>query len=160
MPNSNRTPWSFLLLGVALAGFIDGILFHQVLQWHHMVSNERSVATVAGLEANTLGDGVFHLATLVVAVLGVALLVADAIRGRLRGPRARWVGLLLIGAGGFNVVEGLVDHHILRLHHVREGSNELAYDLTFLAVSAVILVAGLALAQRPRVISRLVPAAR
>jgi uncharacterized membrane protein len=27
-----------LLLGAGLGGFFDGILFHQLLQWHNMVS--------------------------------------------------------------------------------------------------------------------------
>ena len=56
---------SGLLFGLGLGGFVDGIVLHQILQWHHMVSSVSSapVTTVAGLEANTLADGVFHLAT-------------------------------------------------------------------------------------------------
>ena len=30
--------WPGWLLGFALGGFADGILFHQVLQWHHLLS--------------------------------------------------------------------------------------------------------------------------
>ena len=67
-----------------------------------------------------------------------------------RGPRVRWsnnllVGGLLAGWGTFNVVEGIVDHHLLRIHHVRPGPNELAYDLGFLAWGASMLAAGLLL---------------
>ena len=46
-----------LLLGLGLGGFVDGIVLHQVLQWHHMLTGEHggeSMKTVAGLEANTL----------------------------------------------------------------------------------------------------------
>jgi uncharacterized membrane protein len=30
---------SGLLYGLGLGGFIDGIVLHQILQWHHMVSD-------------------------------------------------------------------------------------------------------------------------
>ncbi len=56
-------------------------------------------------------------------------------------------GLMLVGWGLFNLVEGLVDHHLLGLHHVRTGDNELAYDLAFLALGALLVVGGLALAR-------------
>lgn len=35
-----------LLLGLGLGGFFDGIILHQVLQWHHML-------TSAGFPPNT-----------------------------------------------------------------------------------------------------------
>jgi uncharacterized membrane protein len=56
---------SGLLYGLGLGGFIDGIVLHQIFQWHHMVSHveEYPVTTLAGLEANTLADGFFHVAT-------------------------------------------------------------------------------------------------
>src|SRR4051795_2190475 len=54
---------SGLLYGLGLGGFVDGILLHEVLQWHHMVSSEYPTDTVAGLEVNTLADGLFHVAT-------------------------------------------------------------------------------------------------
>jgi uncharacterized membrane protein len=54
---------SGIVLGVAVAGFFDGIVFHQLLQWHHMLSATHwSTETVNGLEVNTLADGAFHLA--------------------------------------------------------------------------------------------------
>ena len=62
-PDPPRLP--ALLMGLGLGGFIDGIVLHQVLQWHHMLTStgEYPMTTVAGLEANTLADGFFHLAT-------------------------------------------------------------------------------------------------
>ena len=47
-----------LLLG--LGGFFDGIILHQLLQWHHMLSNIYPPDTVSNLQHNTLWDGVFH----------------------------------------------------------------------------------------------------
>jgi uncharacterized membrane protein len=53
------------MLGLGLGGFIDGIVLHQVLQWHHLLTatGDHPATTVAGLEDNTLADGFFHLAT-------------------------------------------------------------------------------------------------
>jgi len=135
-----------LLLGVGLGGFVDGIVLHQVLQWHHLLTStgDHPATTVAGLEANTLADGLFHLATWLATVAGVALLWRSgaALAGR------ALAGLVLVGWGAFNLVEGIVDHHVLTLHHVREGSNELVYDLGFLALGAILVAGGLALARR------------
>ncbi|MCK1539441.1 DUF2243 domain-containing protein, partial [Bradyrhizobium sp. 176] len=37
--NSRSFPISAgVLLGLGLGGFFDGIVFHQLLQWHHMLS--------------------------------------------------------------------------------------------------------------------------
>ena len=60
---SNRRPLlvAGIVLGLGQAGFFDGIVIHQLLQWHHMFTNVETDRTVAGLELNTLGDGLFHL---------------------------------------------------------------------------------------------------
>jgi uncharacterized membrane protein len=137
-----------LLLGIGLGGFLDGIVLHQILQWHHMLSAESCCPeqTVAGLEDNTLADGLFHLATwLAVAVAGV-LLWSGARRGETLPGRVL-AGLLLAGWGLFNLVEGLVDHQLLGLHHVKEGDGELALDLAFLAFGACLVAIGWALAR-------------
>jgi uncharacterized membrane protein len=101
-----------LLLGVGLGGFIDGILLHQVLQWHHMLTSTSGhpMTTVAGLEANTLADGLFHLATWICVTAGSALLYTAWRDGRLAPPRRAQLGLLLTGWGLFNLLEGLIDH--------------------------------------------------
>jgi len=137
-----------LLLGVGLGGFVDGIVLHQILQWHHMLSSEGShpTTTVAGLEANTLADGLFHAAAWVAVLAGLWMLWRATRDGAVWSFR-RLGGLMLAGWGLFNLVEGVVDHHILGLHHVRSGSGELAYDLAFLALGAVLLAGGLAVAR-------------
>ena len=133
-----------VLLGLGIGGFFDGIVLHQILQWHHMVSNVDAypTSTVAGLEANTLGDGLFHAVTYLFTLTGLFLLWRS-----LAQPNGPWstrtfIGLLMIGWGLFNLVEGLIDHHILRIHHVRPGDNQLAWDLAFLAWGAAMLVGG------------------
>lgn len=134
-----------IFLGIGLGGFFDGIVFHQILQWHHMISHVHAhpTTTVAGLEDNTLADGLFHAAVWIVTVVGLFLLWA-ALRDSHGTLSTRvFVGSLLLGWGLFNVVEGIVDHHLLQLHHVKEDSNHrLALDLAFLAWGAAMVGIG------------------
>lgn len=140
--------WPGLLLGLGLGGFVDGIVLHQILQWHHMVSDTdgNPVTTVEGLEVNTLADGFFHVATWVFVLVGMLGLVAAWQQGR-RAPSWRFqLGLLLAGWGIFNLVEGLIDHQLLGVHHVRDDlSGPLSWDIGFLVLGALLLVGGWAL---------------
>jgi uncharacterized membrane protein len=100
-------------------GFFDGIVLHQVLQWRHMVSEIKPVDTVRGLEINMLGDGLFHLGTYVFTLVGLTLLWRGSRQQHHQLRTMALMGGLLLGWGLFNFVEGLVDHHILQIHHVR-----------------------------------------
>jgi uncharacterized membrane protein len=155
------------VLGLGLGGFVDGIVVHQLLQWHHMVSHTHGhpVTTVAGLRANTLADGLFHSLTWVLVLVGVVLTIASWRRGRLAPTWRFQTGLLLAGWGAFNLVEGIVDHQLLGIHHVRDDlGGPLSWDLGFLAFGAVLLVGGwmlhLAGARELTVRRTQVPAAR
>jgi uncharacterized membrane protein len=135
-----------ILLGLGLGGFFDGIVLHQLLQWHHMVSNVSffSPETVPGLRTNTLADGLFHAVTYIFTVLGVALLWR-ALRAGERGTARQLVGFVLLGWGVFNVVEGIVDHLLLGIHHVNETvprEQWIWWDLAFLVWGAVMIGAG------------------
>ena len=149
-----------VLLGIGLGGFVDGIVLHQVLQWHHLLSSTDTdriglpyfpVDTVAGLEVNTLWDGLFHSVTWVAVVIGLAVLWRRVRqpRRRLWASRVLW-GWVLFGWGAFNLVEGLINHHLLAIHHVREGPGQLAYDLGFLVFGALLLAGGYALQRSGR----------
>jgi uncharacterized membrane protein len=63
---------------------------------------------------------------------------------------------MLVGWGLFNLVEGIVDHHVLSIHHVREGSNQTAWDLGFLAFGAVLVIGGWALtrSEKPHLVEQ------
>jgi uncharacterized membrane protein len=57
---------------------------------------------------------------------------------------------LLLGAGLFNLVEGIIDRQILGIHHVKTGPNQFAWDIGFLILSAGIATAGWILLQNQR----------
>ena len=135
-----------VLLGLGLGGFFDGIVLHQLLQWHHMLTSAGYPAdSVRNLRINTLWDGVFHSATYVFVAAGLAVLWHAAHRRHVRWSTRLLVGTVLIGFGAFNVVEGLVDHHLLQLHHVNETAPRdrwIWWDLAFLAWGAAMGVGG------------------
>jgi uncharacterized membrane protein len=140
---------SGLLFGLGLGGFLDGIVLHQILQWHHMVSADRPPTTLAGLEVNTVADGFFHLATWLLVVAASLTSIAAWRQGRLAPNLSFHAGLVLAGWGIFNVVEGLVDHHLLGVHHVRDDLGApLSWDVGFLVLGAALIVGGRLLHRR------------
>jgi uncharacterized membrane protein len=136
-----------VLLGIGLGGLFDGIVLHQILQWHHMLTSHPDfpATTVRGLEVNTVWDGLFHAATYVFITVGLLMLWERARSGGIAWSWRTLVGWILAGWGAFNLVEGVIDHHILQIHHVRSGPNRLAWDLAFLAFGVVLLAIGLAI---------------
>lgn len=139
-----------LLLGVGLGGFLDGIVLHQIAHWHQMLSARVPPATMEAMQRNMAADGWFHLATWLVTLAGVFVL-RSAVRGAGPLPSAQgFIGYLLIGWGGFNLAEGVIDHHLLELHHVRDlPAHVPMYDWLFLLIGGVGLLAlGFALRER------------
>jgi uncharacterized membrane protein len=147
---NNRQPLivAGILIGMGQAGFFDGIVLHQLLQWHHMFSSIKTDATVAGLELNTLGDGLFHLADWLITLAGIFCLWRAVKRKDVPLSTPTLFSSILIGAGSFNFIEGIIDHQLLGIHHVKPGVNELAWDLGFLALGVVLAVLGWMLVQR------------
>jgi len=137
---------SGILLGLGLGGFFDGIILHQVLQWHHMLTSAGYPAnSIQNLQINTLWDGIFHLSTYVFVLLGLIVLWKRAHRTHVRWSGKLLAGTLLMGFGIFNVVEGIIDHHLLGLHHVNETvpvDQWIYWDLGFLIWGIVMVVAG------------------
>src|SRR3954453_8415147 len=138
------------LLGIGLGGFVDGVLLHQVLQWHHMLTSTAGhpATTVAGLKANTLADGLFHVLAWLFVATGSAMTIADWRSGRAAPGWRPWVGMALAGWGALNPVEGLVDHQLLGIHHVRDDlGGPIGWDLGFLALGALLVGGGLLLSR-------------
>jgi uncharacterized membrane protein len=147
--------WGGVLLGIGLGGFFDGIVFHQLLQWHHLLSSVAAypVTTVAGLRVNTFWDGVFHAGTYLVMAAGLVLLWRAMAGSPARWPGRRLIGLVLLGWGAFNLAEGLAHHDLLGLHHVNETvprSQWVWWDLAFLVWGAArLLIGGRLIQARP-----------
>src|SRR4051812_47208038 len=120
------------LLGIGMGGFVDGISLHQILQWHNMLSSRLPPSTLVNVEINMFWDGLFHAFTWVMTAVGVTLLWRAVRRPRAPLSTRTLVGAVILGWGFFNLVEGLIDHHILGIHHVVEGPGHLPYDLAFL----------------------------
>jgi uncharacterized membrane protein len=130
------------VLGLGLGGFVDGIVLHQIMQWHNMGSAVLPPTTMEAMAQNMRWDGLFHAATLLLTVIGVVLLWREGQRGT--APRTLRVlgGQMLLGWGVFNLVEGLIDHQVLGLHHVRDLPEYVpAYDWIFLAVGGLVFIA-------------------
>ncbi len=64
--------WGGFCLGLGLAGFFDGILLHQILQWHHLLSNVRD-GPLGDLRGQILADGLFHAAMYLIVAVGMWL---------------------------------------------------------------------------------------
>lgn len=136
-----------ILLGLGLGGFFDGIVFHQILQWHHMVSAHADPGIAGNLQLNVLADGLFHAATYIFTVLGISLLWR-AWKTPTVPPSGRILfGSVILGWGLFNLVEGIVNHHLLGIHHVwPDGPGPvLVWDAAFLAWGIVFIAGGYAI---------------
>jgi uncharacterized membrane protein len=135
-----------IFFGLGLGGFFDGIVLHQVLQWHHMVTSAGFPPdSVDNLKLNTLLDGLFHVCTYIFVVVGLVVLWRSAHRRHLYWSTRLLIGSLLLGFGLFNVVEGLINHQILGLHHVNETvprQQWIYWDIGFLIWGAAMLVGG------------------
>ena len=135
-----------LFLGLGLGGFFDGIVLHQILQWHHMLSSAGYPAnTLGNLRLNVLWDGLFHASTYAFVLIGLLILWRAAHRTHVRWSGKALAGTILAGFGLFNLVEGLIDHHLLKIHHVNETvppAQWIYWDLGFLAWGAAMLAGG------------------
>jgi uncharacterized membrane protein len=148
------------LFGLGLGGFIDGIVLHQILQWHHMLTDtgNHPATTVVGLEENTLADGFFHLSTWVLVSVAMLLTTRAWQRKELAPPWRAHVGMLLVGWGVFNLVEGVINHQILNIHHVRDDlGGPVSWDIGFLVFGAVLVVVGVALVKAVAVVEDRAP---
>lgn len=135
-----RSVGSGVLIGIGVAGFLDETVFHQLLHWHHFYDRG---STTAGL----VSDGFFHAGSWLSIVAGL-FLFADLQRRRATVRRRVWAGVLL-GWGGFQVYDGLVQHKLLGLHQIRYRVDLLPYDLLWNIAGGLGMVAGVVLLVAP-----------
>ncbi len=136
-----------VVLGLGLGGFFDGIVLHQILQWHNMVSSYPDPSVANDFRLNVVADGFFHGATYVLTLLGITLLVRAWRLSFVPASRRTLFGSAIAGWGLFNVVEGVVDHHLLAIHHVwPDGPGPVVlWDVAFLVWGLLFLAGGYAI---------------
>jgi uncharacterized membrane protein len=137
---SHRATVAGLLIGIGMGGFVDGIVLHQIAQWHNMLSNIVPPHTMNDMRVNMTWDGLFHALTWIITLVGILLLWSAAYAGTAIPSLQAFTGQLIMGWGVFNLVEGVIDHQILGVHNVREVPNATVYNLTFLAVGGVLFI--------------------
>jgi uncharacterized membrane protein len=148
---SNRGPMlaAGILLGAGLGGFADGILFHQILQTHNMLSGKIPVTDLVSAKVNMAWDGWFHAAVWILTCIGLGLLFKAGGRRDVPWSGKTLFGSMLIGWGLFNLIEGVIDHEILGIHHVYEYTvDHLPADLAFLGAGALLLIMGMVLVRQ------------
>jgi uncharacterized membrane protein len=145
---SKRFILASILLGMGFAGFFDGIVIHQLLQWHHMLSSVRPMTNMQDVKVHSVADGLFHLADYLLTIAGVSLLWRSHQADELPKSSQPFIGLILLGAGLFNTFEGIIDHEILGIHHVRSGTHYMLWDLGFLAFGVGLMIIGYKLFER------------
>lgn len=141
---------SGILLGTGLGGFIDGILLHQILQWHNMLSSIRPPTDLVTMKYNMVWDGLFHAFTWTMTAIGLTRLWRAGQRPDVPWSTRTFVGSLLLGFGLFNSIEGLIDHQILGIHHVHPGEGQLAWDLAFIGSGLLMIAIGSSLVRAGR----------
>ena len=142
--------WAGVVLGLGVGGFFDGIVFHQVLQFHHMLSSHPDPDVANDLRYNVLWDGLFHVVTYLLTIAGVGLIWRAWRRPDVAASGQVLLGATVAGWGLFNVIEGTVNHFLLGVHHVwvdGPGST-LAWDLAFLLWGLVFLALGYAVVRQ------------
>lgn len=136
---SNRNLWYGVLFGIGLAAFIDETVFHQLLRWHHFYDKS---TTDIGL----ISDGLFHAFSWFTTIAGL-FLFAD-LRRRNALWLTKWWGGVLLGAGGFELYDGIIQHKLLRIHQIRYVENVLIYDLIWNVLAVIMIILGLTLVIR------------
>jgi uncharacterized membrane protein len=139
----NPLIWSGIMMGAGLGGFVDGIVFHQILQWHNMLSARIPPDNLVAVKINMTWDGYFHALVWVMTVIGLFMFWQTATKHKILGLGRVFLGSLILGWGVFNLIEGIIDHLILNIHHLNEFTpNKFIYDLGFLLSGSVLILVG------------------
>lgn len=138
---SSRNLWSGILFGIGLVAFIDEMVFHQLLHWHHFYDKS---TTSIGL----VSDGLFHALSWF-ATIGSLFMFSD-LRRRNALWFKRWQGGVFLGAGAFQLYDGIIQHKLMRLHQIRYNVDILPYDLIWNIIAGALIIIGSFLIYRTR----------
>jgi len=132
-PFKQKNLWSGILFGLGFAAFVDEVIFHQLLHWHKFYDLS---STSVGL----ISDGLFHAFSWF-ATVGSLYLVADLRRRQGLWVKMWWSGKL-IGAGGFQLYDGLIQHKLMRIHQIRYHVDLIYYDLIWNILAIIMILIG------------------
>lgn len=131
------------ILGIGIGGFIDGIVLHQILQWHGMFTNRMPAVDYVSKTVNMFWDGIFHLFTLTAVIIGVISFTRLLTKKNINPSPKLVMGGFFAGWGLFNFVEGVIHHHILDFHNVKEFSPYVdLWNYGFLASGVIFMMIG------------------
>ncbi|MBC6972795.1 DUF2243 domain-containing protein [Bacillus sp. Xin] len=136
-----RNLWSGILFGLGLVAFIDETIFHQLLHWHHFYDKS---TTDIGL----VSDGFFHAFSWF-ATISSLFMFAD-LRRKNAFWLKRWWGGIMVGGGGFQLYDGIIQHKVMKIHQIRYVENVLIYDLIWNILASVITLIGILIVFRTR----------
>jgi uncharacterized membrane protein len=140
---TNRRPLisAGTMLGIGMGGFVDGIVLHQMLQVHNMLSARRPKDSIVNMEVNMFWDGLFHAFTWAMTAAGLWMLWRAVTRRDVPLLGRTLFGSMVVGWGLFNLVEGIIDHHVLHVHHVVERLGVSVWDWLFLGIGGLGFIA-------------------
>ena len=160
---NRSTLFTGILIGIGIIGFLDETIFHQILQWHTFYWQTDSFGRI-------LSDGLFHVFSTLLLLWGTFRIWRGRANGTLSSQNILIAGIL-IGAGGFNFYDGIIQHAILHLHLVNElvcatsasradtilgvCRNDVPYEVAWDLIGFVILAIGFVLWRRETRITQL-----
>jgi uncharacterized membrane protein len=129
-----RFRWAGYLIGIALGGFFDGILLHQVLQWHHLLSLVDS-PVLQDIRAQILADGLFHVLMYLIALWGLVLLWRSRQAFAQPSGGRMLAAAVLLGFGVWNIIDVVLFHWVLVIHRIRvDSAYPLFWDIGWLVL--------------------------
>lgn len=134
-----------ILLGLGLGAVFEGIVFRQIFQLHGFISRFASMSTPEGIQQNVFWGGVVQAVSWLVALVGLRFLWRSARRGDVPWRGRAFAGAFLLGWGLFVCVEGMLAHHLFKLHHLVDNAANpwrMYWDICFIAWGVVFLGVG------------------
>ena len=110
-----------------------------------MLSNIISPDTLVKTEINMFWDGLFDAFTWIMTLIGIVLLWKVAKNETVPKLTHVLIGAVMTGFGAFNLIEGIIDHHLFQLHHVVQRAIypiQLYWDLAYLTSGVFLILFG------------------
>ena len=125
--------WAGIFFGLGAIAFIDETVFHQLLHWHHFYDKST-------LAVGLISDGLFHAFSWFATV--ASLFIVAHLRKLRAWDKRRWIGAAMLGAGVFQLYDGIIQHKIFRLHQIRYDVEIFYYDLVWNVLAIFMILIG------------------